>query len=56
MSEFVGAIKPPCGRNCELRGSKVCHTDDCPYGWKEYQAKVLKKREREQDEKRRRYL
>lgn len=30
--------KPPCNPNgCDLRGTEVCHTDKCPYGWAEYQ-------------------
>ena len=52
---FIGAIKPPCGEKCELRGSKVCHTDQCPYGWKEYQERVRKARERREDERKRNY-
>ena len=51
--KFVGAIKPPCGKNCELRGSEVCHTDRCPYGWKEYQEKNEKQKERRKDERKR---
>lgn len=46
--EFNGKYKAPCKRNgkdCELRGSEVCHTDKCPYGWEEYQEKVRKERE-----------
>lgn len=30
---------PPCrpnGKECELRGSDVCHTAECPYGWAEF--------------------
>lgn len=54
--KFVGAVKPPCGRNCELRGTEVCHTDDCPYGWKEYQEKVKVIRERRETDRKRRYL
>jgi len=54
--KFVGAIKPPCGEKCELRGSEVCHTDNCPFGWKEYQEKVKKRREAESEERRLRYL
>lgn len=30
---------PPCrpnGEDCPLRGSEVCHTDDCPHGWKDF--------------------
>lgn len=43
-----GKYKAPCrpgGKDCELRGTEVCHTDRCPYGWKEYQEKIQKERE-----------
>lgn len=41
-SPGISKPQPPCkpgGKNCELRGTEVCHTDRCPYGWAEFQKK-----------------
>lgn len=32
--------KIPCGPKCDLRGSEVCHRDECPYGWKTYKEEM----------------
>ena len=52
----MGLPSPPCrkdGKECELRGSEVCHTDKCPYGWAEFQEQVRARREANSEARRR---
>lgn len=57
--KISGQPVPPCmpdGKPCELRGSSVCHTADCPYGWGEYEKLNAIRREKNHEERTRERL